>query len=867
MNDTDTGQWRRAAELFDELVDLPPGERGERLEAVCSNDAELRVAVERLLAAHERAVGETGAGERLVAGALRAWADDGDLPAGTLIGPFRCVRVLGSGGMGQVYLAERDIDGRTQQVALKLPRVRMGSEFLARFRRERAILVQLQHPGIARLIDAGELADQRPYLAMEYIVGQPIVEYSRTASLSIAARVRLVRQVLDALQHAHERLVLHRDIKSANILVDAAGQPRVLDFGIGKQLEEDAPEATTDGQRYFSLASAAPEQIRGEISSAATDVYAAGVLLYELLSGVAPLSFEGLDPHAALQRALDQVPPQASMAFAQLPDDQRARLANERGLRDGALTRALRGDLDQILARALRKEPGQRYRTAAAFADDLDAYLELRPITARQSERWYRLNRFVRRHALAVSLSSVLLLSISAFVTLTVLQSAAVRAARDQSEQVTEFLKNLFRQADPTVARGRELTAQDLLTQGISKLRDSMQDQPAVKAELLSVMADIELSLGASEIALELALEALDLRQAHGLQVSENRAQLARIELSRSRYAEALSHLAREIAPNLDPAQASDLQLHMIILREVAVSAQGRASADSLASWRLLAEECERRYGIDDPRTRDVRQRLINLSKAAGEAAGQEDLIRKELARADLSSGGTDPARIAVLNQAATLAQREGDVDKALALANEALRVARVVYGEDHRAYAIATIALANIHNHAGQPEEAVRGYERALTIVRALENEPGIYLGAQYNLASLQLYDLQQPEAALPRLEEAVRMQASIAPGSVNLVSFRMAQGHALMDLGRPLEADQVFALAEARLNEDGARYPNMLRAIGAIRLCLRPLDQRPAQWQVQLDQAVERLRVDDPGNASLQRLIRCREVTQPPS
>lgn len=860
MGDTDTGQWRRAAELFDDLIDLSPAARAERLEAACANDPELRVAVDRLFAAHERAVGETGAGERLVAGALRAWAEDGDLPEGTPIGPFRCVRALGSGGMGQVYLAERDIDGRTQQVALKLPRVRMGSEFLTRFRRERAILAQLQHRAIARLIDAGELADQRPYLAMEYVLGQPIDVYCRVASLNIPARLRLVRKVLDAVQHAHERLVLHRDIKPANILVDAGGDPRVLDFGIGKQLEDESPQLTADGQRYFSLASAAPEQIRGEPSSAATDVYAVGVLLYELLSGVPPLAFDGLDPHAALQRALEQVPPLASVAVGQLSAADRTRMAAERGLRDSAWVGALRGDLDQILARALRKEPGQRYATAAAFAADLDAVLELRPISARQSERWYRLNRFIRRHLVAVASISALLLAISVFVTLTIWQSAQVRTARDQSEQVTEFLKNLFRQVDPTVARGRELTAQDLLTQGIDKLRASMQDQPAVKAELLTVMADIEMSLGKSDIAFELAEEALALRRAHNQALAGSHAQMARIELSRSRYAEALGYIEMEIEAELNPAEASDLQLHMIILREAALSAQGRAPAESLARWQLLADETSRRYGSDDPRARDARSRLINQSRAAGEMAAQDALIQKELARADLSEGGNDPARISALNQAASLARRDGDVARAVALASEALRVARVVYGEDHRSYAVATIALANIHNEAGHWDEAARGYLAALAIVRVPEDEPGIYLGAQYNLASLQLDELKQPEAALPRLEEAIRIQESIAPGSINLVSFRMAQGHALVDLGRWQEADQVFALAQARLSTDAGRYPNMLRAVGALRLCAST-DSRPADWKQQLSEALKRLSSDDPGNTSLKRLRRCLE------
>ena len=272
---SETDQWQLAAELFDQLVDLPADARERELTARCGGDAALAQAVRRLIAGHERAMASRGhdsGRNAAVDEALRVFTNGGDLDTGTQAGPFRVLRALGAGGMGQVYLAERSIDGRAQQVALKVPRPDQSAEAAERFRRERAILATLQHPAIARLIDAGELADGRPYLAMEYVEGQSIVDHCREHRLELAARIRLVLSVLGAVQHAHERLILHRDIKPANVMVDSTGQARLLDFGIGKELDAAPSQSTVDGMRYFSMASAAPEQIAGKPTSAATDV-------------------------------------------------------------------------------------------------------------------------------------------------------------------------------------------------------------------------------------------------------------------------------------------------------------------------------------------------------------------------------------------------------------------------------------------------------------------------------------------------------------------------------------------------------------------------------------------------------------------
>lgn len=862
MSGSQVDQWKRAAQLFYAVVDLPAAERAERLARDCAEDPGLRAAVEKLLATDERERGHTGAGAvQLVADALQAWSGGGELAAGTEIGPFRCVRLLGSGGMGQVYLAERSIDGHMQQVALKLPQLRPGSEFLTRFRRERAILVQLQHPAIARLIDAGELADGRPYLAMEYVDGVPITEHCRERKLDLTMRVRLVITVLQALQHAHERLVLHRDIKSANILVDASGQPRVLDFGIGKQLEE-SPQVTEDSQRYFSLASAAPEQIRGEPSSAATDVYAVGVLLYQLLAGVPPLVLDEQDMHKALRAAVEQVPLLASAAVLALTAPERAALASERSLRASSFATALRGDLDQILARALRKEPAQRYATAAAFAADLEAVLASRPISARQSERWYRLHRFLRRHALAVSLSTVLVASVVGFLTLTLIQSAALRAARDQAEQrraqaeqVTDFLKNLFRQADPTVARGREFTAQDLLNQGIEKLRSSLQDQPATKAELLSVMADIELSLGRSDQALALAQEAATT----GLESPASLILLARIHIVRGEHQQVIDDIDAAY-PNLQVGPAlSNPVFFLASLRLIALTNM-EGAAHHLDAWHTLVNEAIRRHGANDPRTVDLRRRLAFQLGSVGDADGERVILSELTNGLDLSTATDDPATATLARRSAAMARDRGEFAQAERLAHYALGMQTRIYGPRHAEVVKAMNTLATIKHAAGDYQAARQEYEAALLLANeAFEPSSAAHAVIRISLGTLLLYSLADPAAALPHLEEAVALLERQAAGSANLHLAEQHFGNAHADLGNTEQARIYLDRALQGFLPTAAEHPATVANLRAALVCLVPTAQRELNWQQGVSGALAQLTAVDPRSEQIPRLTRC--------
>ena len=411
--------------------------------------------------------------------------DDPEIQVGALVGPYRLLRALGHGGMGSVWLAER-IDGvLKRQVALKLPHVAWPQAQLAqRLEREREILAALEHPHIARLYDAGQGSNGRPYLALEYIEGQPIDEYCRSADgssrLDIASRVRLFLQVARAVAHAHGKLILHRDLKPNNVLVTADGTARLLDFGIAKLLAEgEARETrlTQFGGRALSPDYASPEQIRGEPLSVASDIYSLGVMLYELLAGAPPYRLTR-NSRGELEDAILFADPRRPSELA-APADRRA----------------LRGDLDTVVLQAMKKQPAGRYQTAYALIDDLERALDGRPVAAQADTMAYRASRFVRRHKLAVAASALLVLALTAGTVGTTLGMLRARRAEAEArteaataERYSDFLVNMFEVSTPEGSKGRQVTARDILERGAAKVRKELVNEPALQARLLATI-------------------------------------------------------------------------------------------------------------------------------------------------------------------------------------------------------------------------------------------------------------------------------------------------------------------------------------------------------------------------------------------
>lgn len=849
---------QRAAELFDALIDLSSSERAERVSAL-ESEPEVQAALQRLLRAHERVVGQTGGHVVAAVGAeLREFAHTHDgLAEGTTVGPFQIVRQLGEGGMGQVYLGVREVDGRQQQVAIKLPNRRAAPAAMARFRQERAILASLDHPAIARLVDVGDSAE-RPYLAMEFVAGDSIDAYCEQRRVTAPERVRKVLTLLAGLQYAHERLVVHRDIKAANVLVDTSGQPRILDFGIGKALDDAAP-STADGQRYFSLACAAPEQIRGLPSSAATDVYAVAVLLYELLCGAVPLEFAELSVPDALERAMQQLPPLASQRFAALPAAEQARIASARQTTPTQLLRFLKNDIDLVLARALRKEPQRRYATAQAFADDLQAVLQSRPIDARRGERWYRTRRFLGRHRLAVSLVGVTTATIIASMVALWLQAENLRVARDtaqarqlESERVVEFLRGLFRQADPVVARGKDMTAKDLVARGIADIDVALKNEPAVRVRLLTILAGIQLSLGEAQEAQRMAEEALA-----AAQTDDGREQghflLARIAFSTGAYDRAIEHadaITRAEAPSME---LSDRAFHALVFKISARMAQG-AVADGAQQMEALLAEAERRFGENSAEARALR---IRLALAFG-ALGDKEKRRALLEDFALDGDSEDPSLAKLALQRASVERDQGSLDEARRLARWALDVITRVYGGNHAELTHALGRLGSIEMAAGKLDDAQRYFESAVDIgEKALPADNPLLAGLRYNLGGFLLSYRNDAAAALPLLKQAFEQtQRGSAPNGVNAMLYAISVAQAYADNNERTAAASHFEFAQKLLEPFGDRGTVTRAKVRAELLCLSPLND---EGRSVVAEAIRLLRDKQPTDSSLPRLIRC--------
>lgn len=428
---------------------------------------------------------------------------DGFLDApviGTSIGPWRVLRELGRGGMGVVYLVERPDVELPMRAALKRLRDRgaLDAHGVRRFRDERRILAQLEHPGIARLLDGGVASDGTPWFAMEYVDGVPIDDWCRTQRLTVRERVRLMLRVLDAVQHAHARLVVHRDLKPSNVLVAQDGAPRLLDFGIAKLL---TPEADTDGGQALtstmtridgaplSLPFAAPEQVREEPVSTATDVYALGVLLYELLTGTLPYG-DGSDGRTALEARIltgNAVRPSQQITTGS---------AACAGLETATVSRALRGDLDLVVLRAMHRDPVRRYASVAALADDLRAWLDGLPVSAQPDSVGYRLQKFVGRYPVATAAAAVLLVSLVAFAVSTSRQARRLAIERENAEQVTQFLTETLAGTNLHTRGDAMPSLRELLDRGAERAERELSARPEVRGNLLAAVAPVYFALG-----------------------------------------------------------------------------------------------------------------------------------------------------------------------------------------------------------------------------------------------------------------------------------------------------------------------------------------------------------------------------------
>ena len=719
--------WSRLEALLDEALELPIDARCALLERVGRDDPGLRERVEQLLGA------EAAAGDFLSVGA-DAWlrsasatpahsADAGALVAGSRVGPYRVLHELGRGGMGIVYRAERADGEFVRGVALKLVRRGFeGDDVTVRFRRERQILAQLDHPSIARLLDGGVHTDGRPYFAMEVVEGEPITTYCDRLGLSIDARVRLFCRACDAVQYAHARLIVHRDLKPANIFVTASGDLKLLDFGIAKLLTyEDAVEAPTltrTGLRPLTPAYAAPEQLRGQAVSTATDVYALGVILFELLTGRRPFGSARNRFEAA---SLEEEAPRPSQVVLRDRDDAVATdaIARARGVVPRALAARLAGDLDAIVLKALRREPLRRYVSVGALAEDLDRFLQRRPVAARPEGRRYRAGKFVRRHRVGIAVAVSLVLSLLGGLAATVWQARAKTLEAQKAEAVKAFLIGIFQGADPAQAAGRDITLRQVLDEGAKRAQRDLAGQPAVQGELLTVLGGIYAELGVTERAAALTEQALDIHQRlHGADsglVGTNLRQKASLAVARGE-ADTADRLVREALArhrraygNVHEEVAEDLDVLLIAARQRGRLADGLSAAEESLRIRTAIHGNEHQLVAASMNNLAVLRREQGRYEEAAALYQQTIDLRRRLL------GGDHPHVALTVHNFSALQLFRGEFEQAAVSSQEALEQFRRLYGEDHQLTLSARNTRANIDRGLGRFDAAEAGLRSVL--------------------------------------------------------------------------------------------------------------------------------------------------------
>lgn len=865
MNEREAQRWQRIDALFAEALEREPDERRVFLEEACP-DPSIREEVGRLLDAG--AAADQLFSTRLEQMASPIWSEvagtlSDDLPgAGQRLGAYRIIRQLARGGMGTVFLAERD-DGRYEQrVALKILHRSTDSEpAYARFLAERRILASLEHPGIARLLDGGETETGQPYLVMEYVDGEPIDRYCDTHRLTIEERLRLFIDVCHAVGYAHRNLIVHRDIKPSNVLVTADGHVKLLDFGIAKLLDEGTDSSVTPQTRtgvwLLTPEYASPEQLRGEPVTTASDVYQLGLLLFDLVAGTPPFSVTGTMSPAEIERLVCETSPPTPSSLAQ---EAAVAAARARDTTPATLHRTLRGDLDTIALTALRKEPERRYESAMRLADDIERHLEHRPITARPETVRYRVRKYVRRNRGQALLGLVIALLILGYTVTVTAQARLLRQQHAQTqleasraEQVTELLAELFSSADPRQTDGEAPSVRDVLDRGAERIRsdDALTDQPAVRAHLAQLVGRIYRRISNYAEADAILRTAVDeLTDAYGPdheRTAEAMATLAAVQANLGRFGEADS-LYTHARNALERTEATQTTVFGQILNGLA---EAHAALGDYEASAAHYEEAARVYaavsGEDHPYTATVignwGQTLIRL----GELEAAEDKLRESLRIRRVHHGERHPDIAYTLARLGRLMNARGELERADSLLESAIAIQREVYDGDHtdiataledlarvreamgdlvgaeahareslaisermtgpESYAATTTAsnLARILHGQGRHLEGAEIAERVLEIKRRdLGDEHPDITVLLYNLASMDHAGGRLDRAEAGYRDVVARDSARLGGDHVEVAIDRGRLAAVLRDQGRLDEAEAVFRQALATLRRD---------------------------------------------------------------
>jgi serine/threonine protein kinase/tetratricopeptide (TPR) repeat protein len=780
-------RWRLLSPYLDKALDLEPGERASWLALLRTQDAGLVRDLETLLEDRSRL-----SRDGFLSAPPRSLPDVS--LAGTRVGAYTLVSPLGRGGMGTVWLADRS-DGRfVGQAAVKLLNVSLiGREGEERFKREGSVLARLTHANVAHLIDAGVSAMGQPFLVIEHVEGEHIDRYCDARGLDVEARLRLFLSVLEAVAHAHANLIVHRDIKPSNVLVRRDGTVKLLDFGIAKLLEErggDAP-LTRDGAMVLTPEYAAPEQVTGGAITTATDVYALGLLLYVLLGAPHPAAKATGSPAALIDAIVTRDPPRLSDVAPQ--------------------GRVFRGDLDTIVAKAMKKVPDERYSSVSAFADDIRRYLRRQPVSARPDTLSYRAGKFLRRHARAATAAALVAVLMAAVVAFYTVRLAAerdrARLEAAKSARVADLLTSLWTGADPYATHDREPTVRNILDTGADRVRQELADQPDLRAEMLSVIGRVHQRLGHLETAAPLLEEALAIGRRETPEGSEQLAytlnELGVLLRERGDASAAIPVLEEALAMRRRWLGEEDKDVAVTLVE------LGRALVDMGALDRaepLLREALAIRRTVLGDAHRETATSLTDLGlllRERGDPAA-EALLRQSLDTTRAALGEDHPNVAAALNNLGLMLLDKGDYVGAEPVLRRALAIRSRHLGEHHASHWANLVNLGVALREQRRYDEAAALLDTALEVTRQGPGEahPN-YAIVLFNVGALHLAR-GDAAAAEPALRTAlVKQQQALPAHDWRLSATRSALGAALTARGRYDEAEPLLRDASATLRD----------------------------------------------------------------
>lgn len=803
-------RWKQIEEIFQSAIDCPPEKRPALLDVACGNDAELRRELESLLETDQD----------------RGWTNslafkDGlnvlglrnqELSEGRRIGAYRVLREIGRGGMGTVYLAARADDEFQKLVAIKILRRGLDTDdIVQRFRSERQILAILDHPNIARLLDGGSTDDGLPYFVMEYIEGEPINDYCDERKLNISERLRLFQGVCAAVSYAHRNLVIHRDIKPGNVLVTKDGVPRLLDFGIAKLLSarNSAPERTRPGVHPLTPDYASPEQVRGEAITTASDVYSLGILLYELITGRIPHS-RGILSQTELEQAIcEGEPARPSVVVtsngSDADDNSNAAASRVREGTPGKLRRRLRGDLDNIVLMALRKEPQRRYASAEQFSEDIGRHLANHPVLARPDTPSYRASKFIQRNKAWVAMALVTFLSLTSGIAASLWQTHLARQQRDlarleqaKSARINAFLQEMVGYSGlggGTSAHRFDATVAEMLDDAARRVNFELAEQPAVRAELLTTIGSTYMSQARIEPAERYLHQAYDLTLRlygpSGFRTAAVMSALAGLAYRKGDYGAAESWIDKALPAYRKQAKDPNFEIRFLVatLSDAAFIKRAVGRFDQAeALWRealVFGPQLPSRYrGMSiSPKTF-----LAQLSMDRGDVQGADPLASQ--ASQELRALGEDRFLLAQsLLDLGNVRRLEGRYAEAEPLIQEGIKLYTQVQGTDHPNVAYGLRILSTLHYYQGRYDLAEQDARRALDIVQQFPKGTSYYAAA-YGVLGRALSKRGRLSEAEPLLREAVAIRQKLP----RLGDTAMAQG----DLAECLIAQKRYAEAE---------------------------------------------------------------------